>query len=200
MSGRIIVFEGLDGGGKSTLSRGVAEALGATWMTTPPEALREVRGVVDDALRPWAPAWALFYASTVLAVGREANVLAAQGADVIIDRYWASTEAYAHARGVDGVLTPLRRHVPRVDLCICVTLDAAERARRPWARGPTALDRETLDSTFGSAVLEGYRRALRAGTAARTVALDVTGLDPEGAREKALRLTASIPPGARESA
>jgi len=67
----LIVVEGLDGSGKPTLARGLADALGAVRMTTPSDALRSLRRDILDGLRHDSLAIELFYAATVQAASAE---------------------------------------------------------------------------------------------------------------------------------
>ena len=69
--GRLLVLEGLDGSGKTTLARALADHLGAVPCTTPDPRLRAVRQVVDEALAADPLAGPLFYASTVLAASAQ---------------------------------------------------------------------------------------------------------------------------------
>ena len=90
-----IVLEGLDGVGKSTTAEALAAALGAALLCTPPPELAPFRPYIDarPALRPG------YYATgNVLAAAAAAEALRA-GRHVVLDRFHASTIAYALARG-----------------------------------------------------------------------------------------------------
>lgn len=66
-----MVFEGLDGAGKSTLATGVAAALGARWMTTPSPRVRGFRDELIAGFDGCQEAAQLFYLATVFAASRE---------------------------------------------------------------------------------------------------------------------------------
>lgn len=188
MRGRLIVVEGLDGTGKTTLSRGLAAALGAEWRTTPPEALRAHRGPFDAAYRDLPAASQLFYAATVVWAGEEAEALRAAGRDVVIDRYWCTTRAYARAAGSPLDLAEVEALLPAADRTILVELDERARAERLLTRGATAMDRATLDPTRRRRLRTELRAALTRPVAGHGEILDVTGLDPDAAVRHALAL------------
>ena len=177
-SGRFVVIEGLDGVGKTTLVADLAHHLGGVPMDTPGPELRPLRSRVLDALGPDQLARGLFYAASVFAQGRRARSLADEGRLVVMDRYWASTIAYARARGVSDGLDGLEGVVPRANLTVLLTLDEAERRRRLAGRGDlTPADAETLCDGFRTTVLAELRQRVD-----RIV--DVTGATRDGAVER----------------
>jgi dTMP kinase len=188
MRGRLIVVEGLDGVGKSTLSRGLADALGAAWRTTPSEALRAHRGAFDAAYRDIPAASQLFYAASVVAAGAEADALRAAGRDVVIDRYWSSTLAYARAAGSKLDLCEVEDLLPAADVTLLVELPEDERRARLLSRGASEMDRSTLDPTRMRRLQRELRQALSRRVAGCGRLLDVSGLDPAGAVAAALAL------------
>jgi dTMP kinase len=110
--GRLIVIEGVDGAGKSTLARALAQALGAHLTSEPfDEAVRKLlgelpyEGIGGLALPklegnfpplPWRGAAAAFLlvADRVMHLAREVVPLLEGGRDVVCDRYYFSTYAY----------------------------------------------------------------------------------------------------------
>jgi len=175
MRGQFVVVEALDGVGKTTLVRNVAERLGWLAMDTPGPAIRPIREQVLAGLGDHQEARCLFYAATVLAQGRRATALAAEGQSVIMDRYWLSTIAYARARGVRAALDSIAAEVPLPTATVLLTLDEKVRRRRLVARGMTAADVETLDVDFAETVMEAMQDSTHLGP---TFILDVTGLTP----------------------
>ena len=160
MSGRVIAVEGLDGCGKSTLIGALAEALGAHRLSTPGARLRGVRADFDAELSPCPLARGLGYLATVAAAGRRARALAIDGQDVLIDRYAASTLAYAPPQ-VARRLGPVLADLEPVDLTLYLELDEPTRAARLTARpGTTAEDRATLDPAANAALRAAYARHL----------------------------------------
>ena len=188
MRGRLLVVEGLDGTGKSTLSRGLAAALGAEWRTTPSAALRAARGPFDLAYAALPAASQLFYAATVLEATGELRVLLDAGRDVVLDRYWCTTLAYATAAGSPLHLDEVERLLPAADVTLYLHLDDAERARRLAGRGASAMDLATFQGDHRRALERAYAAALRRPVAGRVHRVDVTGLDEEALLGRVLPL------------
>ncbi len=110
-----VTFEGVDGSGKSTQARLLAERLGSEGrevvVTREPGGTalgEEVRGLLlhGGALAPWAEA-ALFAAARAQLVDEVIRPALARGADVVCDRYLDSSLAYqglARGLGIERVL------------------------------------------------------------------------------------------------
>ncbi|MCA9559231.1 MAG: hypothetical protein KC583_11795, partial [Myxococcales bacterium] len=122
----IVVVEGLDGAGKTTVVRALAEALDAATDGTPGAAVGPLRAVVDET---WSPdARQLFYAASVLDASARMAAARAAGRRTVFDRYWASTVAYDVAirrTGLDLSVVEARLSVPDVT----VFLDAPRSVR-----------------------------------------------------------------------
>ncbi len=174
MKPAFIVLEALDGVGKTTLAEALAARLGGVAMNTPGDALRVASSTILDGLGEDQDARCLFYASSVVARGREAEALVRDGATVVMDRYWLSTISYARARGVRAALRQVEALVPVPDITVLLTLDEQERQRRMHERGYTLADRETLNPRFRDTVLQEMMRTDRPSRM-RPVAVDVTG-------------------------
>jgi len=183
---RLIVLEGLDGVGKSTLARGLADALGAAFMRTPPEALRPVRQQVDQALAPHPGAEQLFYAAAVLKASEEAAELIASGQDVVMDRYWLTTRVYSGLRSQALELPEVERRLLPADVTLLLDLDESERRRRMAERGINANDRRTLQGDASRRIQNAYREDLQRPVAGQGMVLDITGLSPDLAVHAAL--------------
>ncbi len=113
-----------------------------------------------------------------------------------MDRYWASTIAYAKSRGVGADLKSLSRHFPVPDLTILVHLDEDERRARLFNRGATPEDLETLNPAFRNRVFADLQKRCDGMT-------DVSGLGVEDAVRKLvsyINSTLSSPPVDAESA
>lgn len=167
--GGFIAIEGLDGVGKSTVVRLLAESFSGHAMSTPGPALRDSRQTVLDAFADDELAKALFYAASVSSQGRLAHSRAERGEWVFMDRYWASTLAYARARGVTADLESLSQSLIQPDLTVLLLLDESERQYRLQARGATLEDLETLDPDFCQCVFDELQ-------ARASLVVDITGL------------------------
>ena len=170
-----IVLESLDGVGKTTLTKGLAERLQGVAMNTPGKQLRQISNKILDGLGPNQEARCLFYASSVIAKGAEARRLVQAGNFAIMDRYWLSTISYARARGVHHSLHDIEAMIPRPDLTILLTLDESIRKKRLNKRGLTAADRETLDPTFREVVLTAMTDPNRVPGLQPQISIDLTG-------------------------
>ncbi len=179
---KFIVLEGLDGVGKTTLVSGLAEFYGGVFMNTPGEMFANIRSTVLTALEEDQLGRALFYAATVSAQGCKARQILNSGQSVIMDRYWASTIAYAKARGVTANLDPLAPEFECPDVVVLITLDEQHRRIRLRKRGMTDEDYETLDSSFN-------QRVMRELTSRCSVQVDVSGLDE---RDAVLRVADAV--------
>lgn len=111
--GRLIVFEGADGSGKTTISKRLASALEARgqkclWLAFPghePDMLgAEIYALHHDPRFASAPALSiqlLHVAAHVEAIERRILPALKAGSWVVLDRYWWSTLAYGLAGKVD---------------------------------------------------------------------------------------------------
>ncbi len=194
--GRLITIEGLDGAGKTTLARGLLDALRARGIDA--VLLREPGGVAaserirtlvkDPDLRVGARAEALLYAAARAQLVEEALAPAlAQGRWVLLDRFVDSSLAYqgaGRALGVESVrainafatgdLTP--------DRTLLLRIDPALGRERQDDRGeaPDRLERE--HDGFFAAIAAAYD-ALAAAEPQRIRALDASADAPTVAAE-----------------
>lgn len=170
-NGRLVVFEGPEGAGKSTQLKRLADWLGARGRDV--VAVREPGGtVIGDEIRrllldpasdiaPRAEAL-LFMASRAQLVEREVRPALAQGDTVLIDRFFLSTYAYQGAgrglpedevRAANAVATG--GLVP--DLTVLFTLDPEEGLARARQRG--GHDRmERAELAFHERVAHAFER------------------------------------------
>jgi len=101
MSYPIIVIEGLDGVGKSTLVESLSKKINAAILKTPPLIYSPMLG--EESLRPFFDAQPEhvrreYYRFSCVIAGAKAKELS-KVQPVIIDRYWTSTVAYAYGAG-----------------------------------------------------------------------------------------------------
>jgi dTMP kinase len=162
-----VTFEGLDGSGKSTQARLLAEALAADGRevvaTREPggtELGERIRALLlgDEDVSPWAEA-SLFAAARAQLVEDVIAPALARGADVVCDRYLDSSLAYqgiARGLGVDRVLE-LNLHAVKgllPDRTYLLLIDPAESLRRV-ASPSDRIERE--DDDFRARVDQAYR-------------------------------------------
>lgn len=207
MRGRLITIEGLDGAGKTTLARGVADALHARGIDA--ELLREPGGVAaaerirtlvkDPDLRVGPRAEALLYAAARAQLVEEALAPALeQGRWVLLDRFVDSSLAYqgaGRALGIEpvrainafatGGLAPDRTLLLRID-------PALGRARQDGrGEAPDRLEREADD--FFAAIAAAYDE-LAAAEPRRIRALDASA-DAPAVLAQALAALEDLLPG-----
>lgn len=155
--GLLVVIEGIDGAGKSTLAKGLAERLEAdgydvvqTREPTDGPFGRRIRALAasDRTRIPPDEEWRLFHEDRRIHVEEVVRPALADGRLVIQDRSWPSTVAYQGERGLDRNMLRAaeRRIAPDPDLLFVVDLppDVAL-ARIEGARG-RADDFEGIES------------------------------------------------------
>ncbi|MBD8528384.1 MULTISPECIES: AAA family ATPase [unclassified Massilia] len=152
-----VVFEGLDGTGKSTCAQALAQRIGARYMTTPAPELRQLRQKVLDSFSGSQEAAQLFYLSTVFAASAEVRGLLDQGIPVVMDRYFLSTQVYACFRGSRLALDDAASALVHATLTVCLHAPLAMRRERLRRRGSTPSDEETLSPVADRQLREGYR-------------------------------------------
>jgi dTMP kinase len=165
--GRLIALEGIDGCGKSTQARAVADALGAR-LTFEPGATPLGARLRQLLLAPDAPAPSPRAEALLMAADRAEHVARvlepalAAGEWVVSDRYAASTIAYqGYGRGLDpAALDELVRFATSglaADVSVLVDVGVEVAARRLAAAGRGGSDRlERLGPAFARRVREGF--------------------------------------------
>ncbi|XP_018121406.1 UMP-CMP kinase 2, mitochondrial isoform X2 [Xenopus laevis] len=163
----VIVIEGLDATGKSTLTESLKDSLKATLLRSPPDCISKWRKTFDD--EPSLIKRAYYAAGNY--VGACEIAKASMNSPVIVDRYWHSTAAYAIATEIVGSVHSLPpchhevyqwpRDLLRPDLVILLTVSDEERMRRMRGRGleETKEEKELESNTmFRLKVEEAYKR------------------------------------------
>ncbi|XP_051941246.1 UMP-CMP kinase 2, mitochondrial isoform X1 [Hippocampus zosterae] len=163
----IIVLEGLDATGKTTLTESLRDALGATLLRSPPPCLSPWRARFDQEPPILRRA---FYALGNYITAQQIYSQTSK-TPVIIDRFWHSTAAYAIATAVNGPVCDLPAEGSELyrwpsDLlqpCVVflLTLDPEERKRRLKDRGQGETKEEhelDLNQVFRLRVEEAYKR------------------------------------------
>lgn len=163
----VVVIEGLDATGKTTLTGSLREALGAALLRSPPQSLAPWRAVFDREPPLLRRAfYALGNYITAAQIDREAA-----HRPVVLDRFWHSTAAYAIATAVSGPVGQLPpegsevyawpQDLLRPSLVVLLTLDPEERKRRMKGRGEDQTrEEQELDHNrlFRLRAEEAYRR------------------------------------------
>ena len=122
-----IVFEGIDGSGKTTISKLVAEKTNGVFYSTPPEKYRQLRKTVDtnsNLQRHYE-----FYRDAVIEASSELEAIESSNEVVVCDRYWLSTLVYHRAGnmvldGSDFV------GLKRPDLTVFLYVSPSEQSKR----------------------------------------------------------------------
>jgi dTMP kinase len=166
-----IVFEGLDGAGKTTCAHALAKAIGAQYMTTPSPEVRAVQPVVLDSLADSHEARQLFYLATVFAAARQVRATLAAGSSVVMDRYFLSTQVYAEVRGSRLDLDGLGDQLLPAALTVYLDVPLPVRRARLLARGCTAADRETLTAVANARLRSLYLQKSTLAVAGRFLLL-----------------------------
>lgn len=141
----LIAVEGLDGCGKSTLARKLAEALGADFLRTPLDLDGTTRTAMEAHCARSALARMLFYSATVAAAAIDIRAVLATGRSVVVDRYWLSTVVYHRVMGAPCSLDEVSEHLPLADFTLFLHAPLEVRAERVRSRGQaTDADRWSL--------------------------------------------------------
>jgi dTMP kinase len=162
-SGLFVVFEGIDGCGKSTQARRVAQSRNAFFVFEPGDTPVgvDLRHWILDAATPMTPATE----ALLLLADRSHHVYSviepalASGRSVVADRFYASTLAYqGYGRGVDleelRAATDLAIGDCRPDLTVLIDLAPSVANER---RAPDQRDRfESAELAFHDRVRQGY--------------------------------------------
>jgi dTMP kinase len=165
--GRLIALEGIDGCGKSTQARALAEALGAR-LTFEPGATAVGASLRRLLLSPDAPPPSPRTEALLMAADRAEHVALvlepalAAGEWVVSDRYAASTIAYqGYGQGLEpGALADLVGWATgglAADICVLVDVGVDVAAARLAAAGRGGSDRmERLGPDFAERVRQGF--------------------------------------------
>jgi thymidylate kinase len=195
---RLIVLEGGNGVGKSTVARHLRDRLDAALFHYPPEFVRfREQAGLDVQVGPVARL--LYYLAATVQL---ADLVRAElpRRHVICDRYLAAplslllAEQALAPQEVEGLAALVEPHLCRPDLTLLLTADAEQarqriRSRAGSAAGPTPVERRVLDGGDFAARREAALRryAARLGP---LLELDTTALSPEEMCRRAWSLVA----------
>ncbi|XP_006910471.2 UMP-CMP kinase 2, mitochondrial, partial [Pteropus alecto] len=163
----VIVIEGLDATGKTTVTQSVAESLKAVLLKSPPACISQWRKLFDD--EPTIIRRAFYSLGNYIVASEIAKE--STKSPVIVDRYWHSTATYTIATEVSGGLQhlPPARHpiyqwprdLLKPDLVLLLSVSPEERARRLQDRGLERTREEAeleANSIFRQKVEVSYQR------------------------------------------
>jgi len=175
-----VVLEGLDGSGKSTCARHVAELLGGELLTTPSPAVRAFRDALIESLRPSQEACQLFYMSTLFEASARVSTLLGERRPVVLDRYFLSTQAYASFRGSTLQLNELSTALVPATLTVYLDAPLSVRLERLEHRGMSIADRETLSPDADARLRSNHMGLSHLDVVGSFVVLDSSQLGPGG--------------------
>jgi dTMP kinase len=89
-----IVFEGLDGSGKSTIAKEVSKIINAKTIKTPPKQFDNIRNALDYYYQDCSEGSRFFYLSTLFFASNIIKHELKNNNSIIADRYWMSTCVY----------------------------------------------------------------------------------------------------------
>ncbi|CAH2246239.1 UMP-CMP kinase 2, mitochondrial [Pelobates cultripes] len=163
----VIVIEGLDATGKSTLTESLKYSLRAELLKSPPECISPWRKTFDT--EPTLLRRAYYAVGNYIGAAQIAE--AAQMSTVIVDRYWHSTAAYSIGTEIGGGVPNLPEYHHEIyqwpsdllkpDLVILLTVSDEERLVRIRKRGlAETVEEKELESNrmFRQKIEEAYMR------------------------------------------
>lgn len=190
-----IVVEGLDGVGKSTFTKALANKIGAVPLHTPSDKFTEARKIFDNENSCTVLARQLFYASTVIDLSAEIRTTLAKGNSVVVDRYWLSTQVYHDwkSQGTSFKLTELCTYLVAPDFTIYLELELDKRQHRLTSRkSNTAEDRKTLNHDDNATLNKLYANYRDTPIVGRWLTVDATS-DVDSIVSSALKKMETMP-------
>ena len=184
-----IAVEGLDGCGKSTLARLLADALRADFLRTPLDLDGATRTAMETHCARAVLARMLFYSATVAAAAVVIRDALAAGQNVVVDRYWLSTVVYHRVMGSPCLLDEVAGALPAPDVTVFLHAPLEVRAHRVRTRGlATDADRWSLQPEPSARIEALYRDFGEHPIAGRFIALDASERDAQELAQVALGL------------
>ena len=183
---RLIVFEGLDGVGKTSIALKVAQQTGALYVKTPPPQFSEnLRDYVDEIGN--IEARYLFYLSGSLLVGNQITDFI-QNNHVVCDRYVESTIATHRALGVRVQIDLSTLSYPKADAVVVIHVEETVRLQRLASRDyKSKSDEYFLDDVKRIRLLREYEEM-------GALTIDTTHLGIDAAAERVLSILVSLYP------
>ena len=188
----VLVFEGLDGSGKTTLIQRLAGVLEAKVEATPLVALRCVRRQVEEVLQDRRWARKLWYAAQVAEASEQIRKCREEKRALLVDRYWLTTLAYARAEGHSIQLDHFEESLAVPDITCFLDLPLSVRRERLSARQEVLQEHDIFSlSVEGDEALRRHYLALSEHPAAGFF-LHLPLLGHESTEEMANRILAEV--------
>jgi len=171
-----IVIEGLDGVGKSTITKALATAMNAVVLTTPGDKFKGIRDELEVIYHDNHQARQLFYMSTVVSISEQVRDLTSNGKTVIVDRYWLSTQVYHHWKSDNQhfELADVEKSLLVPDVTLYLELPLWQRQKRLADRkGNTVEDNLTLSETVDTELSNLYTQYSNTSITGRWLRVDV---------------------------
>ena len=170
-----IVIEGLDGVGKSTITKALATAINAVVLTTPGDKFKGIRDQLEVIYQDNHQARQLFYMSTVVSISEQVRDLISKGKNVIVDRYWLSTQVYHHWKSDNShfELLDVEKTLLVPDITLYLELPLDQRQKRLAGRTVnTVEDNLTLTETVDTELNNLYVQYSNASITGRWLRVD----------------------------
>lgn len=151
----LLVLEGTDGSGKTTVGKLIAENYGFEYYATPPEAFRAARTEMDQ--NATAEDHYVFYREAVYEASKELWDMLSSGKKVVCDRYWLTTYIYHKVMGLE-VDPKDFEHIVQPDLTALLMVSPVQQLRRLDVRGLSAGDRRMMSKQ--EALAREYKRVV----------------------------------------
>lgn len=134
-----VVIEGINGTGKTSVGRRLAQELAGSFYSTPPGSLASIRKWIDSYAM--VECRYIFYLTALALAAKEIRQLLNHGS-VVCDRYLQSTIAYHRALGLPEEFLEIadRIDLPTPSDTFYLDCQEAERQRRLGQRGASLID------------------------------------------------------------
>lgn len=138
----IVVIEGVDATGKSTLCQNLVQNLGGIVYTTPPRILAEERKKIDKFSSPQESF--AFYSRGIEIAFAEISQFSKLRKFVFVDRYWISTVATHLALGAKIKVAEMAKYEKSNSITLFLTINIEKQSPRFSERGMTDGDKKLL--------------------------------------------------------
>lgn len=186
---KFIVIEGLDATGKSTLVENLSKALSAVKLSCPPEIFAP--SLLEGPIRPrfdsLSPIQRRAYYRFSNLVASEMACMHLLEKDVVMDRYWTSTAAFAAMDDDFEHDVQLGEYPPEIrapDIVILLLVDEKNRLKRLLGRGES----ETKEEQELASSIEKREAVITAYKKFNVVIIDTSEKNPEQVCAEAIEI------------